>query len=310
MRWLMVVGAAVLQMSCVTRVQSVRRQMVAPLPVTPLLMVDDAHRAQLRLSGQFHPGPLQAVVTDSGLGAPIGQGTGDVMVRVSERVAAGGSLEFVPSSGAQYNQGFLGNREELGVGLRLAVHGMLVDTRFFALDVAANISLHGMPAAISTSAPLQPFGSVFVTQTTVIPGFSIAALPRLKTPIGSFFGLATFATNADIEAIGTRVTLNNGSTRDDYGGVGAYPVVMVGGGYAWSLPMGLGFHLQAAMPLTQAPIGYGFMFTAGLSMAFGEPPVTTPVRKREPAPFGPGPRPPTPPPEPVEPVAPPPPAPI
>jgi hypothetical protein len=57
---------------------------------------------------------------------------------------------------------------------------------------------------------------------------------------------------------------------------------MVGAGWAWSLPSGVGLKAQVWMPVTRGPIGCGPIFGLGLQYAFGEPLRPTPPRRPAP----------------------------
>jgi hypothetical protein len=270
-----------LSLGCVTSTTAVTRNLLAPLPAMPMTMFDDSHRAQLELGGQLHPLPLQVISTTSGLGAPFGQGDLGAMVRVGKRVVVGAQLELASPEGARFAHP-TSRADTSALGLRVGTHVMILDGERFGLDASGQVSLHTLPIFVAQAVPLS-VGSQLSTEYTAMPGIEVAVLPRVKTGGGTFFGGVSIASSPDIALNGTRTVFSDGTVSNGAGaGVSPDPVVMVGAGWAWSLPSGVGLKAQVWMPVTRGPIGYGPIFGLGLQYAFGEPLRPTPPRRPAP----------------------------
>lgn len=270
-------------LGCATSTTSVTRNMLAPLPAMPLTMFDDAHRAQFELSGQLHPLPLQVISTDSGLGAPYGQGQLGAMVRVGKRVVVGAQLELASPAGAQFAHP-TSRADTSAMGLRVGSHVTILDGERFGLDASGQVSLHTLPIFVAEAVPLST-GAQLSTDSTAMPGIEVAVLPRVKTGVGTFFGGVSIASSPDIALNGTRTVYSDGTVSNGGGaGVSPDPLVMVGAGWALSLPSGFGLKAQLWMPVTRGPIGYGPIFGLAVQYAFGEPLRPTPQRPPLPLP--------------------------
>lgn len=248
-----------------------RRTMLSPLSPMPLLHTDDSRMVQVgisRLARVDSSASSSQGTSDSGLRVPLEQYGVTPMVRVSKRVAVGGSIHGASATGAtsQNSQSAQLNDTRPTVGVTTAIHLTLVDVGPFALDTALQLSLDGMPRTIlvDSSTPTQ--------DVLFIPGVMVSIVPRFKGWWGSVFLSATVHSNADI---GAREWGYTSAKSDPIGSGGASRVLAhVGIGYSKTFPFGLGLSVQALLPFAGDPFNTGPMASMSVHWAFLEPEAT------------------------------------
>ena len=243
-----------------------RRSMLAPLPPTPLLHLEDSRAVQVGVSRLARLTPVNTTDSGSGVRAPLDQYGITPMVRVHHRVAVGGSIHGASATGAtthsEKNSSLFADPRPTA-GVTAAAHVTIFEKGPAALDGALQLSLDGMPRVTAGS-----IASVPTRDLLLIPGVMVSLVPRLTGWWGSAFVSATLHSNADIGAGEWEYT---GPSVDPIGTGGASTFLAhVGIGYAKTFPFGLGLSVQAVFPLG-ARLNFGPMLSMGLHWAFIEP---------------------------------------
>jgi len=255
-----------------------RRTMLAPLPPMPLLHNDDGRMLQLGVSRLSRFDAKDTVGADSGLKIPLEQYGVTPMVRVSRRAAVGGSIHGASAQGAtslsEDSARLIDTRPT--VGLTAAAHLTMLEAGPFALDGALQLSVDAMPRSELTDRSFSP-----PTQDVlVIPGVMVSLVPRFTGWWGSAFVSATLHSNADI---GAREWGDTGPKSDTIGPGGASRFLLHAGvGYSKTFPFGLGFSIQALLPIAGDPFNVGPMASVSVHWAFIEP-QTAPTRPAAPS---------------------------